>query len=247
MSEFDRGAVPARAGTREAVGYDAGLRAYMLGVYNYMLTGLAITGFVAFGLSKMLVDSDGQLTQLAMTLFASPLQWVVMLAPFAFILVLSFGIQRLSSGMAAILFFAFSAVMGVSLSTIFLAYTGSSIAQVFFISAALFGAMSLWGYTTKRDLTSMGSFLFMGLIGIVIASIVNLFLHSSALDFAVSIIGVIVFTGLTAWDTQRLKEYYLAGMSGEMQAKTSVMGALSLYLDFINLFLMLLRLMGDRR
>ncbi|NWG46377.1 MAG: Bax inhibitor-1/YccA family protein [Alphaproteobacteria bacterium] len=236
------------AGTRtSAAEYDAGLRSYMIGIYNYMLTGLAVTGFVAYGLSMLLIDqATGQPTQLMMTLFGSPLKWLVMLSPFAFILVLSFGIQRLSSQMAAMLFFAFSAVMGVSLSTIFLAYTGTSIAQVFFITAGVFGAMSLWGYTTKRDLTSMGSFLFMGLIGIVIASIVNMFLNSDALGFAISIIGVLVFTGLTAWDTQRLRDYYEAGMNGELQAKTSVMGALSLYLNFINLFLMLLSLLGNR-
>jgi hypothetical protein len=247
MSEMDRRMEMARAQTgASAEVFDAGLRSYMLGIYNYMVTGLAITGFVAYGLSMMLVDAAGQPTALYMTLFGSPLKWVVMLSPFAFILVMNFGINKLSSQMAAMLFFAFSALMGVSLASIFLVYTGTSIAQVFFITAATFGAMSIWGYTTKRDLSGMGSFLFMGLIGIIIAAIVNIFLQSSMMAFVISVIGVIVFTGLTAYDTQRLKEYYVAGISGEAAAKTSVLGALSLYLNFINLFIMLLHLLGNR-
>jgi FtsH-binding integral membrane protein len=161
--------------------------------------------------------------------------------------VLSFGINKLSSGTAQILFWVFAAVMGLSLSSIFLVYTGASVAKVFFISAAMFGAMSLWGYTTKRDLTAMGSFLMMGLIGIIIASIANFFFNSGALAFGISIVGVLVFVGLTAYDTQRIKESYSESYGADVLTKNAVMGALSLYLDFINLFLMLLRLMGNNR
>ena len=247
MSEMDRRMEMARTRTgTSAETFDAGLRSYMLGIYNYMVTGLAITGFVAYGLSLMLVDGAGQPTQLAMTLFGTPLKWVVMLSPFAFILAMNFGLQKFSVQTLGVLFFAFSAIMGVSLTSIFLVYTGTSIAQVFFITAATFGAMSIWGYTTKRDLSGMGSFLMMGLIGIIIAMIVNIFLQSSMMSFVISVIGVIVFTGLTAYDTQRLKEYYVAGIQGDAAAKTSIMGALSLYLNFINLFIMLLSLLGQR-
>ena len=217
---------------------DTGLRSYMLGVYNYMTAGVAITGLVAYFVS----------TQPAMmqAIFGTGLVWVVMLAPLAFVLVLNFGLHKLSASSTQMLFWAFAAVMGLSLASIFVTYTDASIARVFFISAAAFAGLSLYGYTTKRDLTGFGSFLVMGLIGIIIASIVNIFLASSAMDFVISVIGVLVFTGLTAYDTQRIKSMYYEGDSSDTMTKKSVMGALSLYLDFINLFMMLLRLFGNR-
>ncbi|HZY49459.1 MAG TPA: Bax inhibitor-1/YccA family protein [Devosia sp.] len=249
MAEFDRPSVAARPGTAAVV--DEGLRSYMLRVYNYMGIGLVVTGLVAyFTYTQSFIEQNGRivgLTGLGNALYGSPLQWIVMLAPLAFVLVLSFGITKLSVPVTQLLFWVFAAVMGLSLASIFAVYTGGSIAKVFFISAATFGAMSLYGYTTKRDLTQIGSFLIMGLIGIVIASIVNIFLHSSGLSFAISIIGVLVFVGLTAWDTQKIKESYNVGFGAEVLAKGAVMGALSLYLDFINLFLMLLRLFGNQR
>ena len=222
----------------DAAQIDVGLRQYMLRVYNYMTGGVALTGVVAY----LVANSPTMLN----AIYGTPLQWVVMLAPLGFVMVLSFGVNRLSPMMAQVLFWAFAAVMGVSLSYIFLVYTHGSIARVFFISAGMFAAMSLYGYTTKRDLTGIGSFLIMGLIGIIIASIVNLFLGSNALGWAISIIGVLVFTGLTAYDTQRIKHQYDALDDASIATKKAVMGALSLYLDFINLFLMLLRLLGNR-
>jgi FtsH-binding integral membrane protein len=240
MAEFDRPTIAARAGT--AADIDQGLRSYMLKVYNYMGLGLVVTGLVAFFTSQWAVASEANFN----LLYGSPLMWVVMLAPLGFVLVLSFGINKMSVGAAQITFWAFAAVMGLSLSSIFLVYTGGSIAKVFFITAATFGAMSLYGYTTKRDLTSVGNFAIMGLIGLIIASIVNIFLASSALDFAISIIGVLIFVALTAWDTQKIKESYNVGHGAEVLAKGAIMGALSLYLDFINLFMMLLRLFGNR-
>ncbi len=218
---------------------DEGLRAYMLRVYNYMGAGLALSGIIAYFV--------GNSPDMMAAIFGTPLQWVVMLAPLAFVLVLSFGINRMSAGTAQILFWAFSATMGVSLASIFAIYTGASIARVFFISAATFGAMSLYGYTTKRNLAQFGSFLFMGLVGIVLASIVNIFLGSSGLSFAISVIGVLVFVGLTAHDTQMIREWYVDGDAPEQMTKKAVYGALNLYLDFINLMMMLLRLFGERR
>ena len=240
MAEFDRPTIAARAGT--AADIDQGLRSYMLKVYNYMGLGLVVTGAVAYFTSQWAVASEANFNPL----YGSPLMWVIMLAPLAFVLVLSFGINKISVGMAQVTFWAFAAVMGLSLSSIFLVYTGGSIAKVFFITAATFGAMSLYGYNTKRDLTSVGNFAIMGLIGLIIASIVNIFLASSALDFAISIIGVLIFVALTAWDTQKIKESYNVGHGAEVLAKGAIMGALSLYLDFINLFMMLLRLFGNR-
>ncbi|MGB0934840.1 MAG: Bax inhibitor-1/YccA family protein [Alphaproteobacteria bacterium] len=219
---------------------DAGLRAYMLGIYNYMTLGLGITGLTAFGVS--------QSPELLNLIYTTPLQWVVMLAPLAFVFFFASRLHTMQTSTAQALFWVFSVLMGVSLSYIFIAYTGASITRVFFITAGTFAATSLYGYTTSRDLTSFGSFLFMGLIGIVIASVVNIFLASSALEFAISVIGVLVFTGLTAYDTQRIKHtYHMLGGNKEAAAKFAISGALSLYLDFINLFLMLLRLFGDRR
>jgi len=220
------------------VGIDQGLRSYMLRVYNYMGGALAVTGLVAW-------FSQGLVLQLAQQ--HSPLMYLLIFAPLGFVLALSFGIQRMSLGAAQATFWGYAAVMGLSMSTIFLVYTYTSIAQMFFITAATFLAMSLWGYTTKRDLAGMGHFLFMGLIGIVIASVVNIFLRSPGLYFAVSVIGVLVFTGLTAWDTQRIKEMYWDGDTAVIAGKKAIMGALALYLDFVNLFMFLLQLFGQRR
>ena len=257
MSNFDRNAPvwgAGRAQQTSAVEMDQGLRSFMLGVYNNMTIGLAITGLAAIGISMLAiagVSPTGKvtaLTPLGQALYLSPLKWVVMLAPLAFILFFSFKAESMSSSSARAMFFAFAAVMGVSLSSIFVVYTGESITKVFFITAATFGALSLYGYTTKKSLSAMGSFLIMGLIGLVIASVVNIFLQSSALSFAVSAIGVLVFAGLTAWDTQRLKEMYLySDMDAESAAKLSVNGALSLYLNFINMFQMLLSLFGSKQ
>jgi FtsH-binding integral membrane protein len=244
MAEFDRPTIAARAGTAAVI--DTGLRSYMLKVYNYMGIGLVVTGLVAYFSSAAAIDSTGNLTAFGAAIYTSPLAWVIMLSPLAFVLALSFGINKMSSGTAQLVFWAFAAVMGLSLSSIFLVYTGSSIARVFFISAATFGAMSLYGYTTKRDLTGIGNFLFMGLIGLVIASVVNIFLKSTGLEFAISAIGVLIFVGLTAWDTQKIKESYSVSFGADVLAKGAIMGALSLYLDFINLFMMLLRLFGNR-
>lgn len=218
---------------------DEGLRAYMLSVYNYMGLGLAITGLVAF-----LVASTPALYG---PIFGTPLKWVVMLAPLGFVFFLGAKIRTMSVGAAQLTFWLFAAVMGLSLASIFLVFTGESIARVFFITAGTFGAMSLYGYTTKRDLSAWGSFLFMGLIGIIIAMVVNLFIASSALHFAISVIGVLVFTGLTAYDTQRIKEMYYELDGADVVARKAIMGALSLYLDFINMFVMLLHLFGASR
>jgi uncharacterized protein len=217
---------------------DAGLRSHMQRVYGYMAGGLALTGIVAYAAA-----ASGFYQSIADT----GLIWIVMLAPLGFVLALSFGIQRMSAGTATLLFWVYAAVMGLSLGSIFLVFTGESIARVFFITAATFGAMNLYGYTTRTDLSGFGSFLLMGLIGIVIASLVNIFVGSSALQFAISIIGVIVFVGLTAYDTQRIKEMYLEADTAEIASKKAMLGALALYLDFINLFMMLLQLFGQRR
>jgi uncharacterized protein len=218
--------------------FDAGLRQHMLRVYNYMGIGLAVTGLVALAVAST--------PALYVPIFQSPLKWVVMLAPLAFIFFLTFRMQAMSAATAQLAFWAFCAVMGLSLASVFLVFTGTSIARTFFITAAMFGATSLYGYTTQRNLAQFGSFLFMGLIGIVIASLVNIFIGSSALQFAISVIGVVVFTGLTAYDTQNIKESYAEHYGQDTNTKMAVMGALSLYLNFINLFQMLLQLTGQR-
>lgn len=227
------------ASSASRVSYDAGLRAYMMRVYNHMMVALGISGAIAF-----LVSSSPALMN---AIFGTPLAFVFMLAPLFFVFFFSYKINSISSQKAKTYLWIYSALMGISLSTIFIAYTGTSVARVFFISASTFGAMSLYGYTTKRDLTAIGSFLFMGLIGLIIASIVNIFLKSSALEFAISLIGVLVFIGLTAYDTQKIKQSYYHSSDSEMIAKMAIMGALNLYIDFINLFIMMLRLFGDRR
>ena len=232
--------------------FDAGLRAHMLRVYNYMASGLALTGIFAIVIAQLSVVTNdaGQivaLTNLGNTLFGSPLKWVVMLAPLGMVFFLSARLHRMSQSTAQITFWIYAAMMGISLATIFIAFTGASVARVFFITAGTFAGMSLWAYTTKKDLSGWGSFLFMGLIGIIIASIVNIFISSSALQFAVSVIGVLVFVGLTAYDTQNIKNEYAEHLDEESAGKLAISGALRLYLDFINLFIMLMHLFGDRR
>jgi FtsH-binding integral membrane protein len=224
-----------------AASFSEGLRRHMMRVYNHMTMGLIVTGIVAY-----LV---GNTPTIMAEIFGSPLRWLVMLAPLAFVMVMSFGVQRMSMGALTLTFYGFSIAMGLSLSTIFIVYAHATIAQVFFITAAMFAGMSLYGYTTRADLTRMGSFLIMGLWGIILASLVNLFVHSAGMSFIISVIGVLVFTGLTAYDTQRIKETYSESWGEVATGKLALMGALTLYLDFINLFLMLLRLMGsgDRR
>lgn len=250
MANYDNQARYGSVSRPEVGAIDEGLRAHMLRVYNYMVVGLVLTGLFAYGTYSLAFEVVGNRvvpTGLGQALFGSPLMWVVIFAPLALVFFLSFRIEKMSVGAAQATFWVYAALLGISLSTIFVAYAATSITQVFFITAATFGAMSLWGYTTQRDLTSMGSFLFMGLIGIILASIVNIFLGSSALSFAISVIGVLVFTGLTAYDTQKIKEMYYVGDDGTVAGRKAIMGALSLYLDFINLFLMLLRLFGSSR
>ena len=233
------------AGAQAGAVIDEGLRSYMLRVYNLMALGLAITGIAAYA-AFSLAFADGQLTAFGQAIYVSPLKWVVMLAPLALVFFLSFRINSMSVSSAQTTFWVYAGLMGLSLSSIFLIYTGQSIVQTFFVTAASFGALSLFGYTTKRDLSAMGSFLIMGLFGLIIASIVNIFLASSALDFAISVIGVLIFAGLTAWDTQKIKEMYFEADGAEVAGRKAIMGALTLYLDFINLFLFLLRFLGNR-
>jgi FtsH-binding integral membrane protein len=245
-------AYPRTSAATAAAVMDAGLRAYMLRVYNWMASGLLVTGIVAYAIadtSLINVFYPTVETPYGMTHTVTPLGMIAMFAPLAFVLVLSAGVNRLSTSAAQALFWLFAAAMGASLANIFRIYTGESIFQVFLITAGTFAAMSLWGYTTRADLSRVGSFLIMGVIGIVISSVVNIFVGSSALQFAISIIGVVVFTGLTAYDTQRIKSDFVqfAYASGpELAAKRSVYDALSLYLNFINLFMMLLQLLGNR-
>ena len=271
MSDFDRNmttAQPYGTGVGQTVAVDAGLRAYMLSVYNYMMIGLAITGLAALGIYMLSVTGDAAsaakivrngaeiparvagnmyLTQLGVTLFVSPLKWVIILAPLAMVFLLSFGMHRMRPTTAHLTFWIFAALIGLSLGSIFMVYTHTSITRVFFITAASFGALSLWGYSTQRDLSGMGSFLIMGLFGVILASLVNLFLQAPVLQWVVSVVGVLVFAGLTAYDTQRLKSEYLYGaMDGDTMERSAIAGALSLYLNFINLFTLLLQLLGQR-
>jgi FtsH-binding integral membrane protein len=253
--EFDKKGILARAkaaNQETAVVMDEGLRAYMLKVYNYMATGILLTGIVALITFKMSVVTNDAgsivgLTQIGNAIYMSGLKWIVMLAPLGIVFYMSFGINKMTAAKAQTTFWIFAALMGLSLSSILLVYTGMSVTRVFFICSATFGAMSIYGYTTKRDLTKLGSFLMMGLIGIIIASIVNIFMKSSMMYFVISILGVLIFVGLTAYDTQKIKNMYSVSDTGELMGKKAVMGALTLYLDFINLFIMLLRLFGQRR
>jgi len=259
MSDFDRnagvrwGQSVAQAGRAEI---DQGLRSFMLGVYNNMVIGLAITGLVALGTHMLAVTSDPSLaiahmgriglTSFGVAIYGSPLKWLIIFAPLAFVLFISFRIDKMAASTARSVFFLFSAAMGLSLSSLLLLYTGASVANAFFITSAAFGALSLYGYTTKRDLSPIGSFLIMGLFGLIIASVVNIFVQSSGFQFALSILSVLIFSGLTAWDTQSIKEMYYESDGYEIATKKSVNGALRLYLDFINIFTALLQLTGSR-
>lgn len=276
-SDFDRNLAAVSYGgsisRAEAAAIDAGLRAYMLHVYNYMMIGLAITGFAALGIYLLAVTGsldnaayvlrgsrvfpaavgmalqsrDILLTGVGYAVFVSPLKWVIIFAPLLLVFGLSFGIERMRPAVSQLVFWIYCALMGLSLGSIFLVFTHTSIVRVFFITAASFGALSLWGYTTRRDLAGMGSFLLMGLFGVVLAGLVNAVLGSTTLQFLVSVVGVVVFAGLTAWDTQRLKNEYIYGaMDGEVAERAAIIGALSLYLNFINLFTLLLQLLGQR-
>ena len=256
MSDFDRNyATATRFGAGRATAIDAGLRAYMIRVYNYMAIGVALTGvaawltYVAVGGDSIVVSGNliRGLTPLGQTLFQSGFQWVLLFAPLALVFFLSFRIQYLAPSTAQALFFAYAALLGVSLTPVLLLYTHASIARVFFISAASFGALSLYGYTTERNLSPLGAFLTMGLFGLILASLVGMFFPSPGLTWMISVIGVLIFAGLTAWDTQQIKEMYSTMDDGTVVGRKAIMGALKLYLDFINIFLFLLRLMGDRR
>ncbi len=224
---------------RESAAYDAGLRSYMLSVYNYMASGVLLTGIVA-----LLFASSGYAEQILMG--PGILKYVIMFSPLAFVMVLSFGITRLSTGTAQLLFWAFATVMGLSMASIFLVFTGQSIATTFFATAAAFAGLSLWGYTTKKDLSGFGTFLIMGVVGLLVAMVINLFLQSSTMQLVISFIGVLLFAGLTAYDTQRIKSLYFHVAGSDMMGKTVIMGALSLYLDFVNMFTFLLQFMGSR-
>jgi FtsH-binding integral membrane protein len=253
MSDFDRNVASARPyGADRAVAIDAGLRAYMIRVYNTMALGVALTGIVSwFTYNAAVVTNEAgkivSLTTFGQAIFSGPALIVLFLGTLGLVFFMSFRVQTLSVGTATGLFYLYAGLLGLMLASVFMVYTGTSIARVFFITAASFGALSLYGYTTQRDLTAMGSFLIMGLFGLILASIVNIFLASSALEFVISAVGVLVFAGLTAYDTQRIKEMYDVSDDGTVAGRKAVMGALSLYLDFINMFLMLLRLFGDRR
>jgi uncharacterized protein len=252
MSDFDRNLTArSRLGADQAV-IDVGLRAYMIRVYNYMASGVALTGVVAWLTYQAAViqNADGQITGLTafgQAIYGGPLTIILLFGTLGLVFFLSFRISRLQPSTALLLFMVYAGLLGLVLSSIFLAYTGASITQTFFISAASFGALSLYGYTTQRDLSPVGSFLVMGLFGLILAMLVQMFLHSAGLNFAISVIGVLIFAGLTAWDTQRIKEMYSAQDDGTVAGRKAVMGALALYLDFINLFLFLLRFMGNRR
>jgi FtsH-binding integral membrane protein len=271
MSDYNRNVTTSpfsRAAGRTSATADAGLRSYMLQIYNYMVLGLTITGLAALGIYMVSVTGDASaaakvlrngvevparvagnmyLTSIGYAVFVSPVKWAIILAPLAMVFALGYGIRKVRPATAQVLFWIFAALIGLSLGSIFMVYTHTSIVRVFFITAASFGALSLWGYTTQRDLSGMGSFLLMGLFGVILASLVNLFIASTALQFVISVVGVLVFAGLTAWDTQRLKtEYLYGGMDGETIERSAILGALSLYLNFINMFTLLLQLFGQK-
>ena len=253
--EFNKQNIQTKSTSTTTHEIDEGLRAYMLKVYNFMASGVLLTGFISLlvfeisGGMKITLGASGLvgLTDFGQLIFNSGFRWIVMLAPLGIVIYMSFGIAKMSSSKAQMTFWIFAALMGASLASIFIVYEQMSIARVFFITAGTFGAMSIYGYTTKRDLTKLGSFLMMGLIGIIIASVVNMLMQSELMHFVISILGVLIFVGLTAYDTQKIKNMYLVSDSGELMGKKAVMGALTLYLDFINLFIMLLRLFGQRR
>lgn len=257
MAEYQNYQKTAQSTGRYDASVDSGLRSYMLRVYNMMGGGLALTGLAALATVSLATTTDPSLavaqlgngkmlTSFGSMLYGSPLRWVIMLAPLALVFFMGFRIENIKASTASTIFWAFAALMGVSMSSIFLVYTSGSIVQTFFITATAFGALSLFGYTTKRDLTGMRSFLIMGVIGLLLAMVVNIFMQSSALQFAISGIGVLVFAGLTAYDTQKIKEMFYGGDRGETISKKATMGALSLYLDFINMFQFLLYFLGNR-
>ncbi|MDT0575643.1 Bax inhibitor-1/YccA family protein [Croceicoccus sp. F390] len=232
------GASPSFDGrVQQTAGFDAGLRKYMLSIYNYMAAGVALTGAVAFVMAN---------TAFGISVMSSPLMWLIVLSPLAIVFAMSFGANRFSESTLKALFWGFAALMGASLSTVFAVYTGASIAATFFATAGAFAGLSLVGYTTKKNLSGMGSFLIMGVIGLIIASVINLFVQSSALMWAISFLGVLIFAGLTAYDTQRLKNQYAQLVGSEFMGKAVILGALTLYLDFINMFQFLLMFMGQR-
>ena len=250
--EFNRQNLSSKTAQAETHIIDEGLRAYMLKVYNYMASGVLLTGIIAFITFKLsaVTNTSGDivgLTSFGNTIFFSGWKWLIMLAPLGIVFYMSFGINKMSASKAQSAFWVFAVLMGLSLSLILMVYTNTSIARVFFITSATFGAMSIYGYTTKRDLTKLGSFCMMGLFGLIFASIGNMFFRSGTTDFIISIVGVLVFIGLTAYDTQKIKNMYVASDAGELMGKKAIMGALTLYLDFINLFIFLLRLFGQRR
>jgi FtsH-binding integral membrane protein len=252
MSDYDRNVAARGFGATRTAEIDAGLRAYMIRIYNYMAAGVALTGVTAWLTynAAVVTDVSGKITGLTsfgQAIFSGPLTIVLFLGTLGIVFFLSFRINKLQAGTAMALFMLYAGLLGLMLSSVFLSYTGASITRTFFISAASFGALSLYGYTTQRDLSPIGSFLIMGLFGLMIAMLVNIFLKSSGLDFAISAIGVLIFAGLTAWDTQKIKEMYDANDDGTVSGRKAVMGALTLYLDFINLFLFMLRFLGDRR
>ena len=252
MSDFDRNVAARGIGAARATAIDVGLRTYMIRVYNYMAAGVALTGVVAWLTynAAVVTNAAGNITSLTpfgQAIFGGPLTIVLFLGTLGIVFFMSFRINKLQASTALALFMLYAGLLGLMLSSVFLAYTGASITRTFFISAASFGALSLYGYSTQRDLSPVGSFLVMGLFGLILAMVVNIFLKSTGLDFAISAIGVLIFAGLTAWDTQRIKEIFDVNDDGTVAGRKAVMGALTLYLDFINLFLFLLRFMGDRR
>ena len=257
MAQFDNRLAQGGIAVGPAATFDVALRSYMLRVYNYMAGGVALTGVVAYAINQLSTttnqaESVGNvgkhlLTPFGAAIYNTPIIWVLIFAPLAFVFFLSFRVYKMSVASAQLSFWLFAAVMGASMSTILLRYTGQSIAQTFFITAASFGALSTWGYVTKRDLTGMGSFLIMGVVGLILASVVNIFMQSSMMHFIISLLGVGIFAGLTAYDTQQIKDqFYGVSHSGELMAKSAIMGALNLYLDFINMFQSLLSLIGNR-
>ena len=257
MAQFDQQYARPGYAAGSAVSFDAGLRSYMLSVYNYMAGGVALTGLVAYVVNQMATTTNESqavarmgrhlLTPFGQAIYGSPLMWVIVFAPLAFVFFLSFRVYKMSVPAAQLSFWLFASVMGLSLSTILLRYTGQSVAQVFFITAAAFGTLSLYGSTTKRDISGMGSFLIMGVVGLILAGIVNIFMQSGPLQFAISALGLLIFAGLTAYDTQQIKDnYYAVAHDASVMTKSAIMGALNLYLDFINMFQSLLSLVGNR-
>lgn len=247
MADYNTYRTAQGVGTRSAV-IDQGLRAYMNRVYGLMSVGMLVTAILAWGTNMLAVAPDGQLTSLGVTIYQTPLKWVIMFAPLLMVFGFGAALNRLSVQAATMVFYGFAALMGISISWIFIAFTDFSIVQTFLVTAISFAGLSLWGYTTKKDISGWGSFLIMGVIGLIVASIVNIFLQSSGLQFAISILGVLIFAGLTAYDTQNIKNTYLrmADSDSSFLAKTAIMGALQLYLDFLNLFMFLLQFLGNR-